>query len=47
MKLVRPSCEYLASYTATLERGWSPDNVRGVEAAREELQHRIDLALVP
>ena len=38
MRLVRPSREYLASYTAALERGWSPDNVRGIEATREELQ---------
>ena len=38
MRLVRPSREYLASYVAALEQGWSPDNVRGVEAAREELQ---------
>jgi predicted acetyltransferase len=28
----------LASYVAALERGWSPDNVRPAEAAREELQ---------
>jgi predicted acetyltransferase len=38
MRLVLPAREYLASYAAALERGWSPDNVRGVEAAREELQ---------
>jgi predicted acetyltransferase len=37
MHLVRPSREHLASYTAALERGWSPDNIRGAEAAREEL----------
>ena len=34
MALVRPSREYLSSYTAALERGWSPDNVRGIEATR-------------
>ena len=37
MHLVRPGPEYLASYVAALERGWSPDNERGVEAAHEEL----------
>jgi hypothetical protein len=38
MRLVRPSRQYLASYVAALEQGWLPDNVRGAEAAREELQ---------
>lgn len=37
MRLAWPSCEYLPSYVAALERGWSPDNVRGAAAAREEL----------
>jgi predicted acetyltransferase len=37
MQLVRPGPEHLASYVAALERGWSADNERGVEAAREEL----------
>ena len=37
MKLVWPSREHLPSYVAALERGWSPDNIRGVAAAREEL----------
>ncbi len=37
MKLVWPSLEYLPSYIAALERGWSPDNVRGQIAAGEEL----------
>src|SRR6266700_5751231 len=37
MQLVRPSPEHLGSYVAALERGWSADNERGVEAAREEL----------
>jgi predicted acetyltransferase len=36
-ELVRPSPPYLASYVAALERGWSPDNIRGDAAAREEL----------
>ena len=37
MRLVWPSREYLPSYVAALERGWSPDNVRGQAAAQEEL----------
>jgi hypothetical protein len=37
MQLVRLGSEHLASYVAALERGWSADNERGVEAAREEL----------
>jgi predicted acetyltransferase len=37
MELVRPSTEHLPSYVAALERGWSPDNERGIEAAHEEL----------
>ena len=37
MQLVRPGPEHLAGYVAALERGWSADNERGVEAAREEL----------
>ena len=36
--LVWPAREHLASYRAALERDWSPDNVRGVVAAREQLQ---------
>jgi predicted acetyltransferase len=38
MNLVWPSREYLPSYIAALERGWSPDNVRGQVAAQEELE---------
>lgn len=38
MKLLWPSREYLPSYIAALERGWSPDNLRGEAAAREELE---------
>lgn len=38
MRLVWPSREYLPSYVAALERGWSPDNVRGQAAADEELE---------
>ena len=37
MTLVWPSRQYLASYVAALERGWSPDNVVGALAARQEL----------
>jgi len=37
MQLVRPGPEHLASYVAALERRWSADSERGVEAAREEL----------
>src|SRR5213596_2319748 len=37
VKLVRPALEYLASYVAALERGWSPDNIRGAVATREQL----------
>jgi len=37
MKLVWPSREYLASYVDALERGWSPDNIRGPIATKEEL----------
>src|SRR5438874_10717627 len=45
MQLVRPGPEHLASYVAALERGWSADNERGVEAAREELSRiRADAA---
>jgi len=38
LTLVWPSAEYLPSYTAALERGWSPDNVRGKVAADEQLE---------
>jgi predicted acetyltransferase len=37
MQLVRPGPEHLSSYVAALELGWSHDNERGLEAAREEL----------
>jgi predicted acetyltransferase len=38
MRLVWPAEAYLAGYVAALERGWSPDNVRGAAAAAEELE---------
>ena len=37
MKLVVPSLVHLDGYADALRRGWSPDNVRLEEAAREEL----------
>ena len=42
MQLVRPETAHLAGYLAALERGWSPDNLRSVEATREELAHIRD-----
>ena len=38
MQLVWPSIEYLPSYIAALQAGWSADNVRGAVAAAEELE---------
>jgi predicted acetyltransferase len=38
LELVWPSRTHLPSYIAALERGWSPDNLRGQVAAREELE---------
>jgi predicted acetyltransferase len=38
MQLVWPRLDYLPSYKAALERGWSPDNIRGAAATREELE---------
>ena len=37
MHLVWPAREYLSGYVSALERGWSPDNLRGEAAAREQL----------
>lgn len=34
---MRPSRQNLPAYVEALKQGWSPDNVRGSEAAREEL----------
>lgn len=36
--LVVPAVEHLTSYSAALERGWSPDNVRGEAATREQIE---------
>lgn len=38
IQLVAPSEHYLPGYVAALERGWSPNNERAAEAAREELE---------
>ena len=37
MQLVRPMMAFLPSYVVALQRGWSPDNVKGAAAAVEEL----------
>jgi predicted acetyltransferase len=37
IELVEPSLGHLPSYVAALRRGWSPDNVRLMEATREQL----------
>jgi len=37
-RLAAPSLAALPRYAAALRRGWSPDNVRGEAAAREELE---------
>ena len=38
LELVKPALEFLPEYQTALERDWSPDNVRGRVAAREELE---------
>jgi predicted acetyltransferase len=43
--LIRPTLAEVPAYVNALEKGWSPDTVRGVEAAREQLDSiRIDAA---
>lgn len=37
-RLICPCPERLSGFVAALQRGWSPDNVRGAVAARETLQ---------
>jgi predicted acetyltransferase len=37
IEIVKPALEHLPSYKVALERGWSPDNVRLLEATREQL----------
>lgn len=36
--LVRPTEDHLPSFIAALERGWSPDSLRGESATRDELE---------
>ena len=38
LQLVRPAAMHLASCAAALRQGWSPDSMRGADAAREELE---------
>ena len=40
--LVKPSFTELPGYVAALEKGWSPDNVRQAEAAKEHLEKISD-----
>jgi predicted acetyltransferase len=42
MKLVWPAREYLPSYVAALERGWSQDNERGLVAAEEDRKQIVE-----
>ncbi|MEO8674258.1 MAG: GNAT family N-acetyltransferase [Casimicrobiaceae bacterium] len=37
LQLIQPTLEALPAYAAALSRGWSPDNIRGEVAAREQL----------
>jgi predicted acetyltransferase len=37
VQLVRPALNYLPGYVAALQRRWSPDSIKGVAAAIEEL----------
>lgn len=37
IRLLRPTLEMLPGYVDALQRGWSPDNIRGEIAAREHL----------
>lgn len=38
LRIVAPMPAYLDSYVKALRRGWSPDNVRGPEIIREQLE---------
>src|SRR5258707_12183233 len=42
VQLLVPSLAHLEPYADALRRGWSPDNVRLEEAAREELEPIAD-----
>lgn len=44
VKLVWPAPAYLPRYVDALKRGWSPDNLRGDAAAREELERIAESA---
>ena len=37
LRILKPTAAELPEYVDALERGWSPDNVRLAEAAKEEL----------
>jgi predicted acetyltransferase len=37
LQLIEPSLDHLPGYAEALQRGWSPDNIRGEDAAREHL----------
>lgn len=37
VQLIRPTLAHLAGFVEALEAGWSPDSLRGAEAARHEL----------
>jgi predicted acetyltransferase len=37
VQLVKPALEYLPGYVAALDRGWHPDNTRGADAIREDM----------
>jgi predicted acetyltransferase len=39
VQLLAPSLTHLDAYADALKRGWSPDNLRPKEAARDELEH--------
>lgn len=43
--LVKPDLDHLDRYIEALERGWSPDNIRGKVAADEQLQRIASDAL--
>jgi predicted acetyltransferase len=38
LRLLKPALQLLPEYLAALERGWSPDTVRPVETAREQME---------
>jgi predicted acetyltransferase len=42
IKLVKPAAQHLDGYVDALNRGWSPDNVRGRAAAEDQLNAIAD-----